>query len=318
MHATGKWIEGIDVEGSVADAARRSVEARLTAVLHFLPLAAYLAHEDVEHVHRLRVSTRRAVAALRLYGEWLPRKPLRWMKKRLKKVRRAAGDARDLDVLAARLGRDYGERAAPIVALVAKERAAVQPAIVAVADGCRRRDRLARKTAKLLDGIHAADEDRAEGLTFRDWAKERLREAADRFFESFPREDADVAALHQFRIRGKALRYTMELLAAAFGASLRDEHYPVVESLQERLGAIQDHVAAGKRLRQWADEPRNNALQTLLRELAAEEDARLESAIIEFRSWWTAERAEALRTGIISAAGGEAACDGQQDLTIPK
>ena len=45
-------------DASVDDAARLSLEARLTAVAHHLPLAAYHAEQDVEHVHRLRVSTR--------------------------------------------------------------------------------------------------------------------------------------------------------------------------------------------------------------------------------------------------------------------
>ena len=71
---------------------------------------------DIEHVHRLRVSTRRAVAALKLYRDWLPPAKFRWVKKRLKKIRRAAGDARDLDVLAERLQRELGERAAALLA----------------------------------------------------------------------------------------------------------------------------------------------------------------------------------------------------------
>ena len=58
-------------------------------------LATLLADSDIENVHRLRVSTRRAVAAIKLYRDWLPRKELRWMRKRLKKIRRAAGVARE-------------------------------------------------------------------------------------------------------------------------------------------------------------------------------------------------------------------------------
>ena len=92
MLPSGKWIDGIDPDGSVEDAARRSLKARLTAVAQALPLAAHLADHDVEHVHRLRVATRRAIAALKLYRDWLPDKPARWLKKRLKKIRRAAGE----------------------------------------------------------------------------------------------------------------------------------------------------------------------------------------------------------------------------------
>src|SRR2546421_3740321 len=100
MASSSKWIEGIGPETRIEEAARRSLEPRLAAVGHYLPMAAHLAEHDVEHVHRLRVATRRAVAALKLYRKLLPKKPARWMKKRLRKIRRAAGDARDLDVLA--------------------------------------------------------------------------------------------------------------------------------------------------------------------------------------------------------------------------
>ena len=100
MGPSGKWIDGIRADASVVDAARVSLAARLTAVAHWLPLAAYHSSQDSEHVHRLRVSTRRAVAALKLYRDWLPSGHFRWVKGRLKMIRRAAGEARDLDVLA--------------------------------------------------------------------------------------------------------------------------------------------------------------------------------------------------------------------------
>src|SRR4051812_42557814 len=118
MASSGKWIDGISAETTVVDAARRSLELRLAVVAHSLPLAAYLAEHDIEHVHRLRVATRRAAAALKLYGECLPQKSVRWFKKRLRQIRRAAGEARDLDVLIQRLRHESGEsteQAAPIV-----------------------------------------------------------------------------------------------------------------------------------------------------------------------------------------------------------
>ena len=174
---SGKWIEGIGPDGSVDDAARRSLEPRLTAVVHWLPLAAYLAEHDVEHVHRLRVSTRRAVAALKLYRDWLPRKQRRWVKKRLKKIRRAAGDARDLDVLAERLARDYGERVgagrATDCARSAprcSRRSSISPSAAAatIASSARRPSclrRFDRPTSR--DNAH-------ERRHFRDWAAEQL------------------------------------------------------------------------------------------------------------------------------------------------
>jgi CHAD domain-containing protein len=294
--SSGKWIEGINPAGSVADAARRSLEARLTAVAHALPLAAYLAEHDVEHVHRLRVSTRRAMAALELYRDFLPNKPARWLRKRLKKVRRAAGDARDLDVLGTRLQHTYSDRAAPVESFIHKERAGVQPAIVKAAERCRRGDRLVRKTGKLLDGIKSTND--SDVPTFHAWAVERLDARAREFFETAPSDLADTTALHQFRIRGKELRYTIELLEAAFDRDMRKEYYPIVEELQERLGKVQDHAAAIDRLNGWADDVKDAEQAQHLRGLAEDERENLIEAVDDFRGWWTKERCEHLRAGL--------------------
>ncbi|HVT29975.1 MAG TPA: CHAD domain-containing protein, partial [Lacipirellulaceae bacterium] len=155
MASNGKWIEGIGPESRIEDAARRSLEPRLAAVARCLPPAAHLAQHDIEHVHRLRVATRRAVAALKLYREFVPRKPARWLKKRLRKIRRAAGDARDLDVLKQRIAEEYGERIAPILEVISAEREAVQPAIVRIAARCGKDHKFVRTTAKLLERIGA-------------------------------------------------------------------------------------------------------------------------------------------------------------------
>src|SRR3954469_4344005 len=146
MSSNAKWIEGLGPDSSVEDAARRSLEPRLTAVAQLLPMAAHLAEHDIEHVHRLRVATRRATAALKLYRDCLSQKSRRWMSKRLRKIRQAAGDARHPDVLAGRRVGEYGDRVAPVIELIAVDRAAVQPAILRVAEGCREHDRFVRKT----------------------------------------------------------------------------------------------------------------------------------------------------------------------------
>src|SRR5262249_10196867 len=56
-----------------------------------------------EHVHQLRVGTRRAGAALRIFADCLPGKLHKRTRKALRQVRRAAGSARDWDVFLAML-----------------------------------------------------------------------------------------------------------------------------------------------------------------------------------------------------------------------
>src|SRR3954452_6464358 len=109
MSSSGKWVDGLGTDTTVSDASRCSLVVRLAVVAHTLPLAAHLSEHDIEHVHRLRVATRRAAAALKLYRDWLPQKSARWFKKRLRQIRRAAGEARDLDVLIQKLQHEAGE-----------------------------------------------------------------------------------------------------------------------------------------------------------------------------------------------------------------
>jgi CHAD domain-containing protein len=303
MAPGAKWIEGIDSQTPIDKAARRSLEPRLTIVAQCLPLAAHLAEHDIEHVHRLRVATRRATAAVKLYRDCLPDKPARWMKKRLKKIRRAAGDARDLDVLAVRLAEEYGDRVRPIVEFIGTERAAVQPAILKIADRLRREDAFIRKTSKLHDGINnpANGDDSDEANPFGKWASEQLSNLADEFLAAMPNETSDVVALHQFRISAKALRYAIELVAPAFGPELREDLYPMVEELQERLGRLQDHVAAKQRFEKWAETNKDDRCGTLLRELAEAEAQRVTLEKDEFHNWWCEDRIGRVRSVLASA-----------------
>jgi CHAD domain-containing protein len=299
MIPSGKWIEGIGPDTEVAEAARVSLDARLAAVVYWLPAAAYCAELDIEHVHRLRVSTRRAMAALKLYADWLPAKRLRQIKKQLKKIRRAAGDARDLDVLAERMRRESEVGDESLLAEIAVRRAKVQPAIEEIADHCRRKNSLARTIRKLLQGVRprGPDCDHGRSAPFQVWAHERLAELAQAFFAAMPADDADTAALHQFRIQAKALRYAVELLAAGFGPELRDEHYPVIEKLQERLGRINDHAAAAAHFREWSSDDPSRA--SAFEGLAQQEMQRLDEEERTFREWWSPERVEALRRGLL-------------------
>src|SRR5439155_18737121 len=96
----GKWITDLTACTPLEDAARRVLTVRLEVVHDYLPLALHRWTEDIEYVHQLRVGTRRGGAALAIFEPCLPRKVFRRLRKRLKKIRRAAGEARDWDVFA--------------------------------------------------------------------------------------------------------------------------------------------------------------------------------------------------------------------------
>lgn len=304
MARLSKWIDAIPAGGRVSDAARISLEARLATVAYWLPLAARQIDDDTEKVHQLRVATRRAIAALKLYRDWLPQDGTRWLSKRLKRIRRAAGAPRDLDVLAEWIRRELDGQAGGILARVADERAEAQPRIMAVAEKCERKNRFRRKMYGLLTGVRPhGKRQKTQDVSFHNWAETQLAQAADSFFAALPNQNSDLSALHQFRIRGKQLRYTLELLASAFGPELREEQYPVVQKLQELLGQINDCVSADARLRRWHRKTSSPTDQELLAKLIERQRAQLDEAIAEYRAWWTPERTERLRHGLAALVG---------------
>ena len=239
-------------ETQVDDAARRRSSRGWPQSPACLPLAAHLAEHDIEHVHRLRVATRRAVAALKLYRDCWPDKPARWMKKRLRKIRRAAGDARDLDVLADRLARDYGERVAPIVEL---SRTNARPS-------SRRSSKLpnaaARRPIRPQDGetATAIDSDvrksrrpsASRAIEFGKWAAEQLANVAGQFLD----RDAERNIRCRRRFTNSASARRPCVMRSNSSRRPSDPNcarslYPIVEELQERLGQVQDHVTADER-----------------------------------------------------------------------
>ena len=103
MTRSTKWIKEVSPDQPASKVARVALKRRLDVVADYLPQAAKHADEDIEHVHQLRVATRRAIAAIRVFEDQLPRRRTRQMKQILRRVRQTAGNARDLDVLYHRL-----------------------------------------------------------------------------------------------------------------------------------------------------------------------------------------------------------------------
>ena len=136
MTANSKWITVESLEEPVTRVARRALKARLKWLWSRLPPAAEAADEDLELVHQLRVASRRATAAMETFSAYLPPRRAAWFDRQLKRIRNAAGEARDLDVLAVRLQTglqgDTSDAANAIVDRLSAARKAAQPEIVEV------------------------------------------------------------------------------------------------------------------------------------------------------------------------------------------
>jgi CHAD domain-containing protein len=296
--AMERWVYGRSPDDRITDVALRTLQGRLGTVLHHLRLAAEKAGEDIEHVHQLRVWTRRATAALRLYEDLLPPRRLHWVKRQLKHVRRAANDARDCDVLLHRLKNrqtDPGNKR--WFESVHSERTEAQRAIVAAYHRFSRGRRFERHVDKLLRRLRFRAEDGSAAVPrFFDWAHLHVRLAVKQFFAALPPDHTDEVALHQFRIMGKELRYTMELLAGAFPESFRTQLYPTIEEIQDRLGEVNDLATAVARLRKKIKKAtRTNKDVICWQRLLLKEQAQLDQTRQKFWEWCSARRSQDLR-----------------------
>ena len=297
MGRNGKWIDS-QPDDAVQAIARRALKARLGQVWHYLELAVRESSCDTENVHQLRVFSRRAAAALEMFEAWLPPRRGRWIRKQVKRIRKAAGEGRDLDVLRMRWTAG-GQPLPPDQAVVLLEqvqhrRRAAQRPIEAIYEKLLSK-RFPRRTSEFLQRLRPNDGAGPCANRFGCLAHRALGRLVVPYWAAAQAPLADDEALHAFRIQGKQVRYAMEIFAGAFDAPFRQKLYPVVAALQERLGAINDHVVAQTYLVRWHEDVESCALRQALEIGMQHEQRALDASRQEFLAWWTLERQDDLR-----------------------
>jgi len=305
MKVSSKWIVAADAGSPVGTVAARAIRKRLATVWAILPRACEPTG-DPEQVHQLRVATRRALAALEAFETLLSTKRRAWFEKQLRRLRRAAGEARDLDVLTDRLAEDLegtGRRMTKrspsvrgrtarsrLVAMLSRQRVVSRQPIRERYERLLEADWTARIDA-LLDGVRG---DRADD-SFASYARRRFRPLAGHFFAAADRSMRDADELHAFRIEGKKLRYVLEIFATVFPERVRSQCSAALEQLQETLGDFTDHSAAADRFRRWSREAAASAHRDVLERMRKEEQSLADRAHKEFSKWWNDDRRSALR-----------------------
>ena len=232
---------GVVAEDHLAEAARKVLRFHLARML--AREAGVRDGREPRDVHAMRVATRRQRAAWRVFGEsFRPRRTKRY-RTGLREVAARLGAVRDLDVLLEAM--DLYRADLPVT-----DQRALEPLLAGW--------RTHREDARVLlireldsDGYRRWVDDyrdfvRTEGAGVlpvaavephhvRDTAASRIWAAYEhvRGYESVLRW-ADVETLHDLRIAGKWLRYTIEFVREALG--------PDADPLIARVTAMQDHL----------------------------------------------------------------------------
>jgi len=263
---------------------------------------------SIDTVHELRVASRRLRAFVLVFKDVLGEKVQARLEKELKRVTKAVGALRDLDVL---VGLVEGRLARADSEL---ERAAIEHLLehleqrrseVATASEARLKDldtgglsrRVRRAARDVIAGLSPADAQRAYARTLLEGL---ILDAAQR---ELPAAGAELAEqLHRLRIDIKEIRYALELFEPLLG-----EHFgPLYEratALQELLGTHHDLTVLGEIETERAADlaHRNRAtlsagLQLAGAALAAEQQA----VLVRFQergfdsNWWRDELKQAL------------------------
>ena len=301
MALQSTWLVVEHGRTPASQVARRTMRKRLDAVWIELQAAA-AERPDAERVHRLRVATRRTLAAIDAFAELLPAKRRDWFAARLRKVRRAAGEARDLDVLTDRLGREVAgpgdvTPARParerLVAMLSRRRAASRTPIRQLRDALLAADWHGR-AERLLDDVGRRGRERP----FAEFARRRFRPLMERFFARVDHRLRSAEEIHRLRIEGKKLRYALEIFACVFPARERVRCEDALQRLQDTLGAFTDHAAAADRFHRWARSDGIGMEQQTLTALHDVEEAKASKARKAFVKWWSPERRRWLRRAL--------------------
>jgi CHAD domain-containing protein len=298
MSRKRKWIAVDSPQEPVTRVARRALKNRLSAVWDYLPSAAERPDKDPEYVHQLRVSSRRAMAAIEMFEPLLPTRRREWFKEQLRRVRRAAGEARDLDVLTLRLADvlrpEPCDAARPILDAAADARKAAQPAICEIHERLGKRH-YKRRVGKLLKRVRVRIGAQAVEPEFFEVGRNSMRRAVGDFFSAAHANLSDTANLHLMRIASKQVRYAMEIFAGAFPASVTEQLYPQIVELQEKLGEINDHVSALARFQEWQAQVQGDEAVSLLSRLMDSEARLRDERIAAFQQYWNGDRGQRLR-----------------------
>ena len=232
---------GVTADDHIAEAGRKIMRFHLARMLDHEP--GTRSGTDAEAVHKMRVATRRQRAAWRVFGASFRAKRTKRYRDGLREIAGRLGAVRDLDVQL-EAANAYGAD------LPAAEQRALEPLLTAWrahrddarvlllreldSDGYRRWIDDYRDFVR-TDGALVVPVGPVEPHRVRDTAPARVWAAFEqvRGYEPVLRW-ADVATLHDLRIAGKWLRYTLEFVREALG----DESDPLIA----RVTALQDHL----------------------------------------------------------------------------
>lgn len=206
---------------------------------------------DIEHVHDMRVATRRMRSAFRLFAPFFSEKTVRPLVRGLRRTAQALGAVRDLDVFREKAQRFLDEHPGlsldPLFTTWQADYDVARQALLAELDS--------KRFARFVERMHAFVSTTGEGtlpISSDGVQAYQVRHVAPRLlYEHYERvrayetalDGAPLTTLHALRIDFKRLRYAVEFFAEVLGpeASLVIKE---IKIMQDHLGDLNDTQVA--------------------------------------------------------------------------
>lgn len=315
--APRRFVEGLSPDVPFFVAVESCFRQRLNAVLYYLALVTGREEPLAEQVHKLRVASRRLQAVLESLPEAFPEAPRKRLRKLAQEIRRAGERSRTLEVR-----RTFLEELLPKVTL--EEAAAVERLCDrAVQQRKKSHKKLLREVPRLTKRLMRAGRNllaemnlpcghSQEAPTFVEAGSLALSRQLDALWQQSARDHESPESMHQLRLAGKRLRYTLELFVPVLNRSFHDDFLPQLEHIQELLGnyhdAVEGHAQMRREYKKWKRRIRNRhekadccgsisweGFRSGLDAIALAYEQQAEQARAEFQDLWPGFSGESFR-----------------------
>jgi len=222
----------------LAPISKYALKAARARLQHFKKSLRHAAKhpQDPDAVHDLRVSIRRLTQCFRTFRDLFVPAPVKKLRRRLHKVMEHCAAARNCDIALDLLHQVGIAEGASVLKLEKKREAAV-----------RRLERRLKKERSKRHAAPGASQRPSDGGWKLDQSPEDslrilLPALAEEFFaagEVAAGAGVSARALHQFRLRAKRFRYTLEIFERFYGREMASGE-KALKGMQDRLGAVND------------------------------------------------------------------------------
>lgn len=296
-------------------AARAVLCRRGRKAVRLISRATCKAPADAETVHELRVAIRRYDAALATFAPFLPEHRIQRVRKLLRRVRRAAGDVRDLDVLRERLFHNLAVHVTPGDADDLSDARDRRWRKLRHTSRAQLNRRLKRRTRRVVEHVRWPASDGEPTLAVA--ARDLLRPMAESCQAEAAADFGEVRNIHQFRVSVKRLRYACEFLQGGLDDAAANSLTTRLAELQQRFGDVCDHASAIRLLDSHAEHCRNSAGADPFATIRQVERDALTARQAELIAWWNADGRAVLDSAIDTCMDQQSTAHHLPDHQIP-